>query len=321
VPDAHPARPITVRHLLSHTSSLRNGPSYPVPAGHALREAFEPQGRHFDGGSWFGPAAHAPGEWFAYADVNFCLLAQIAERATGERFDRFMHRTVLGPLGLDAGYNWSGVSAARRAQAAPGLRWRDGGWVEQVDGRVPVWPDVALPQPSDGPPVGEADLQPGTNGFLFSPQGGLRLSLRDMDRLAGCYRDGCRYRGQRLLRSETFELMQSAVWRLDPARPNGDTAEGDGVAGLFGAYGLAVELPGSAASGGDAFFGAGSQDWRGHLGDAYGWLTGLFWNRRDGRTLVYAINGVRETGRAPARRSALTLPEERLIEIVRASRG
>ena len=37
----YPDRPILIRHLLSHTSALRNGPSYPVPAGHRLREAFE----------------------------------------------------------------------------------------------------------------------------------------------------------------------------------------------------------------------------------------------------------------------------------------
>ncbi len=314
---AFPDHPITVRHLLSHTSGLRNGPSYPVPAGHDLAEAFEPGGRHFDGGAWFGPAEHAPGRWFAYADVNFCLIAQMLEAVTGERFDHYMSRTVLAPLGLDAGYNWSGVSAAKRARAARALRWNEGGWTDQVDGTVPPWPRAALPQPHDGPEVAEADLRLASNGFLFSPQGGLRLSLADMDRLAALYRHGGRLDGRRIIGTRTLDLMQTPAWTFDPARPNGDTAEGDGVAGLFKAYGLAMEIPqGRTAAEGDAFFGAGSPDWRGHLGDAYGWLTGLFWNRRDGRTLVYAINGIRETGRREGRRSALTEVEERLIDTV-----
>ena len=317
---AFPDQPITVRHLLSHTSGLRNGPSYPVPAGHDLREAFEPGGRHFDGGAWFGPPQHPPGRWFAYADVNFCLIAQMLEAVTGERFDRYMTRTVLAPLGLDAGYNWSGVSAAKRARAAPALRWLDGRWTDQVDGTVPPWPHAAIPQPHDGPEVAEADLALGRNGFLFSPQGGLRLSLSDMDRLAALYRHGGRLDGRRIIGTGTLDLMQTPAWTFDPAHPNGDTAEGEGVSGLFKAYGLAMELPqGRGPADGDAFFGADSPDWQGHLGDAYGWLTGLFWNRRDGRTLVYAVNGIRETGRRPGRRSSLTEVEERLIDTVLAA--
>jgi hypothetical protein len=42
-------------------------------------------------------------------------------------------------------------------------------------------------------------------------------------------------------------------------------------------------------------------------------MTGLFWNRRDGRTLVWAVNGMAEKDRPPARNSALTAPEEALL--------
>ena len=316
----HPAfadQPIRIRHLLSHTSALRNGPSYPVPAGHALREAFEASGRNWDGGAWFGPADKSPGAWFCYADVNFCLIAQIIERLTGARFDRYMTAEVLAPLKLDAGYNWSGVSDAKRAQAASAQRWLDGRWTAQTDGDVPAAPTVVYPQPRDGPVVVEADLKLGDNGFLFSPLGGLRLSLRDMDALARMFRAGGVGHGVRVIGWRSLEQMQTAVWRYDPADPNGDRDEGGTGDGVFGAYGLGVEVPkgGLPGSGdGDAFFGAESADWRGHLGDAYGWMTGLFWNRRTGATLVYALNGMTETNRPLGRRSALTPQEEVLID-------
>ena len=311
-----PDRQITVRHLLSHTSGLRNGPSYPVPAGHALKEAFEVGARHYDGGAWFGPPDRPPGSWFCYADVNFCLIAQIIERAAQERFDRYMRRTIFDPLGLDIGYNWSGVSEVKRRAAAPGVRWRDGAWSAQIDGLVPAAPAPTYPQPKEGPPVAEGDLALGVNGFLFSPQGGLRLSLRDMDRLAVFFRSGGNAPHGRIVSRQSLQAMQTPVWSYDPSHPNGDTAEGEGVAGLFSAYGLAVEIPkGTRASDGDAFFGPSSPEWRGHLGDAYGWMTGLFWNVKTGQTLVYALNGMRETGRPAGRRSALTASEEKLIDL------
>ncbi len=85
---------------------------------------------------------------------------------------------------------------------------------------------------------------------------------------------------------------------------------------MFAGYGLGMQvLQGRPGPGGDAFFGPGSEDWRGHLGDAYGLLTGLFWNLKDGRTLVWALNGMREKGRPIGRRSALTPQEESVIDI------
>jgi CubicO group peptidase (beta-lactamase class C family) len=304
-----PDVPITPRMVLSHTASLRNGKTYPVPLGRKLEEAFRPGGAYYDGGAWFGPAEHRPGEFFAYADVNFALMAQIIEKLSCDRFDTAVRDALFRPLKLDIGYNWSGVSAAKRAKAAAGLHRQDGHWVPQVDGTVPPFPKVAFTRPPDQPNLDVEDYRTGENGFAFSPQGGLRLSLEDMDVLARLYARHGVWNGRRLLAREGLELMQRPQWVYDPARMNGEI---DG--GLMQAYGLGCEVPnGRPGPGGDAFFGAGSADWRGHFGDAYGWITGLFWNRRDGRTLVYAINGMPETDRPRARNSALTAPEEALI--------
>lgn len=304
---AFPDRPITTRMILSHTSGLRNGDSYPVPFSHALSEAFQPDGRHFDSGSWFGPASQAPGDWFTYADVNFALAAQMVERLTGERFDLHVRRVLFAPAGLDIGYNWSGVSSRRRTRAAAGLRWEGGGWQAQVDASPPAFPQIALYRGDDPGPGGVETYVPGQNGFAFAPQGGLRLSLSDMDHLAQIFARG----GDPLLSPALLGQMQSPQWQLSRSPPNGE-AEG----GVFQAYGLGIQaLTGRAGADGDAYFGPGSGDWRGHLGDAYGWMTGLFWNIKDRRTLVWAVNGMPETGRPMARHSALSAPEEALIAL------
>lgn len=308
---AHPDVAITPRMILSHTSGLRNGRSYPVPLGRKLSEAFLPDGRHYDGGAWFGPAEHRPGDWFAYADVNFALVAQMLEKRACERFDIVMRDALFQPLGLDIGYNWSGVTAAKRARAAAGAHLQAGTWAPQVDATVPPVPEIAFTRPPDAPGLQAEDYKVGENGFAFSPQGGLRLSLSDMDRLARLYSAGGRWKGRQLLDRAALEAMQTPAWTYDPARPNGET---DG--GLLQSYGLGCEIPvGRPGPQGDAFFGPGSADWRGHFGDAYGWITGLFWNRRDGRTLVYAINGMPETNRPAGRASSLTAPEEALVAL------
>jgi CubicO group peptidase (beta-lactamase class C family) len=306
---AHPEVAITPRMLLSHTSGLRNGPSYPVPLGHRLSEAFEPAGRHYDNGGWFGPPEHRPGDWFAYADVNFALVAQMLERRAQERFDLHMTRVLFQPLGLDIGYNWSGVSQAKRARAAPGLHQEAGAWAAQVDGTVLPAPAIAFTRPADQPALDAADYRVGDNGFAFSPQGGLRLSLADMDTLARLYAAHGRWKGRQLVPRAALEAMQTRAWTFDPARPNGETDNG-----FLQGYGLGCEAPlGRPGPGGDAFFGDDTADWRGHFGDAYGWITGLFWNRRDGRTLVYALNGMPAADRPHARLSSLTAPEETLL--------
>jgi CubicO group peptidase (beta-lactamase class C family) len=306
---AWPDVPITPRMLLSHTSGLRNGKTYPVPLGHKLVEAFQLGGRHYDDGAWFGPAEHRPGDWFAYADVNFALAAQILEVLSCDRFDTAMRDALFKPLGLDIGYNWSGVSAASRARACAGVHGLNGAWVPQVDATILPSPQIAFTRPADQPDLDLTDYRTGENGFVFSPQGGLRLSLDDMDALARLYAAHGRWRGREVLSRAALEAMQRPQWIYDPVRPNGEI---DG--GLLQAHGLGCEIPnGRPGPGGDAFFGPGSSDWRGHFGDAYGWITGLFWNRRTGATLVYALNGMPEMDRPKARNSALTAPEEALI--------
>lgn len=307
---AHPGVRITPAMLASHTSGLRNGPSYPVPLGRELRTAFEPGGEYYDAGTWFSPADQPPGV-FAYADVNFAVLAQIAERVSGERFDRFLHRTVLEPLGLDAGLNWSGVSQAARDRASACCRIVDGVWTPQVDREVSPAPGVHVTRASDEPPPSVEAYVPGTNGFVFSPQGGLRASVSDLDRLARMYA-GHRDMPRPVTR-RTVARMAAPIWTFDPLQPNGLTDRG-----LLQGYGLSVHrLLGRP---GDAFFGLGSEDWVGHFGQAYGLQSGLFWNRRDGRTLGYMIAGTpRDAEGLSGARSAASPWEEAILDAALAA--
>src|SRR5687767_12426485 len=165
---AFPDRPITLRLLLSHRSSLRDGVDYAIPRDKHLRDALR-AAEAFD-------VEHPPGSFFRYSNLNFPVIASVMEAASHERFDRLMDKLVLKPLRLDACFNWttcddSTVGRAVVLYAPDGAVLRD-----DLKGARPACPVVPAAD-------GSCDLDPyllASNGALFSPQGGLRISIRDL---------------------------------------------------------------------------------------------------------------------------------------------
>jgi CubicO group peptidase (beta-lactamase class C family) len=313
-PLRHPRFPqaaITPRRLLSHTSGLRNGPSYPVAFGRPLSAALTPGGVQWDDGAWFGPASEPPGDWFAYGDVNYAVVAQLIERVSGERFDRFMASRVFAPLGLACGFNWSGVSQAVRGRRAVLYRkapsddgpWNAAGpWIAQLDATLPPAPQAAVRIAPEAAGRSLDSYVPGENGFVFAPQGGLRASVRDLEALGRLLAR----RGAPILKPETFAAMVEPTWRFDPAHPNGE-----GYGGLIRAYGLGVQTltGGGGGDRGDDLF-DGCAGWIGHAGDAYGLTSGLWVDPAGGRGMAYLLTGQAAPLTRNRGRSMLTRQEE-----------
>lgn len=97
--DACPAawQPVTIRHLLTHTSGIPNYTSFPdfaktsvLPATH---ESFI--GRVKDKSLEF-----APGEKFNYNNTGYYLLGVVVERAAGKSYEDFVQENVFTPLGM-----------------------------------------------------------------------------------------------------------------------------------------------------------------------------------------------------------------------------
>jgi CubicO group peptidase (beta-lactamase class C family) len=296
---AFPEAPVTLRQLLSHTSGVVDGPGYGFPLEQSLRDGMT--------------AAHwspsPPGGRFAYANLNYGIIASVMEAATGERFDRLMTRLVLAPLRLDAGYNWSGASDAAIGRAAVLYRtgkdesdWhKDGAWVAQADDMKGVRP--ACPVRS----AGGCDLAgyvPGTNGTLFGPQGGLRISALGLATIGRMLLRGGEVDGVRLLSPASVHTLMTPAWRYS-ARPQDDTYQGTMLC-----YGAGLQcLTGVAGASDQPVKGA----WWGHLGEAYGLLAGLWVDRAGGRVLVYALTGSREDPFGPPHRSGFSAAEENII--------
>ena len=287
---AFPDIPITLRRLLAHTSGLVDGIDYALPLGRELRTALA------------DPAAfdteHPPGGFFRYANLNLTVVATIMERATGERFDRLMERLVLAPLGVDACFNWTTCSDAAVTHAV--VLYEPDGTVIRDDlrGIRPACPIV--PGPDGGCDL--AGYVPGSNGALFSPQGGLRISMRGLATIGRMLAGGGRIDGRRFLASGSIATLLAPEWSYDGG--NGTTEDG-----FYCTYGLASQtLPTAAAGCRDDLF--AGRDVVGHAGDAYGVRSGLWVDPRRQIGIAYFAAGNGED--PPHGRTAFRAIEERL---------
>lgn len=298
-----PGAPISASMLLSHVSTLRDADVYNIPLGGALSDMLSPEGPLYEGGLHFASPAEGPssgpGDRYCYCNLNYGVLATAMEAVTGKRFDLLMRELVFGPLGLDASHNVLSLSDEGFAHLATLYRkspddgadssenWDPAGpWIPQFDdhrGKRPASPCRLAPGVAPG---ALADYRPGTNGTLFSPQGGLRISARDYAVIMRLLMGGGQVDGKRLLSPEGVGRMMNVRWKYDAARANGSLGHGLGLE-----TGLAL-MRGTDTQGVDRLLpgGGGPRMW-GHHADAYGLLGGTLFDPGTGFGFVYIIGG------------------------------
>jgi CubicO group peptidase (beta-lactamase class C family) len=200
----HPTAPITVRQLLTHTSSLSDAKYYAVdfrvpghdaslPLGELLKSYLVPGGKHYSADDCY--AAGAPGSAWDYSNIGFALLGYLVERiGGGEDFRAQMRREIFQPLGMTRSY-WTQAETPAAFTPTP---------YDEVDGKL-----VAI----------------GADAFPDYPSGMIRSSVTDFARyLAACADGGAAY-GARLLSKDSMARM------LTPTHPAGLPAwlSGQGV--------------------------------------------------------------------------------------------
>ncbi len=292
-----PDSKITLRMLMTHTSSLRDSGGYNFPESVNLRDVLMPGGARYDKGAMWAKD-RAPGAFFSYCNFGWGVIANVMERATNERFDRLMQRELFAPLGVTATFDPASLSPVERARVVTLYRKRaeingkevwntNGPWVPQVD-------DFSIEPPK---PRASASYIIGSNGSLFGPQGGLRISARDLSKLMLMLMNEGKYDGKQILSKRAVELLLSEQWRFDKGAfaGKGNRAEDDeGEGGLFNAWALGPQkfLDVSEGKGrGDRMLAKGGFTGLGHLGNAYGLTSAFVFNPETKRGVIFLVGG------------------------------
>lgn len=90
-------KPITIEHLLSHTSGI---PSYTAGPAYIAGMARDVTPAQILGMVADQPMEFEPGERFKYSNTNYVLLGMAIERASGLSYADYLHRHICKPLGL-----------------------------------------------------------------------------------------------------------------------------------------------------------------------------------------------------------------------------
>ena len=108
-----PVRPVTIRHVLSHTSGLAGSSELQQVMG---ADATPLKARALS--SVTGPLQWQPGDKYAYGSQGMNIAARIVEIVGGLPYEEFLQKRLFGPLGMTETTFWpSEAQIARLAEA------------------------------------------------------------------------------------------------------------------------------------------------------------------------------------------------------------
>ena len=289
-----PKRKITTRQVVSHTSSIRDGAYYFMGLTENFQDFFiedgdgEKSAAHYDTGSHFANGENqGPGDYFTYSNLNFGILSGIAEMVSGQRMDIFVKERLLDKLDLSSSFSVCTLYKNGFEDLATLYRRGDGGetwnptgpWIAQIDGDpIGCYYESARYARGEIPDLTPLDnYQLGKNPTLFSPQGGLRASSRDLAVIMKMILNNGMHNGRQIIKKSSIDELMKTFWQYDPMLNNGHTggeaAEDDKASeGMMTAYGLSTHIVDLKKWG----LSKQSRKLYGHLGSAYG-LQGQFW--------------------------------------------
>jgi CubicO group peptidase (beta-lactamase class C family) len=205
-----PNMPITFRQLLTHRSSIKDGPAYgesyacgdpSISLKEWIREYFTPKGKYYDGEKnfhlWKPGIDVVPKGPRAYTNVGFGLLGYLVEIISGMDFAQYCRENVFSPLGMEqTGWHLSEIDVSNHAVPYSYVS-------EKFEAFLPKY---------------GKDKQPQKLGELFPhclysfpnyPDGLVRTSVHDLSKFLRAYMNGGTYKDVQILKPGTIRNMLS----------------------------------------------------------------------------------------------------------------
>jgi CubicO group peptidase (beta-lactamase class C family) len=215
---AFPDDPITIRQLLAHRSSIKDGKSYgksyacgdpTISLKDWITEYFAPGGKYYDAKenfhTWKPGTTKIPRGPRAYTNVGYGLLGYLAEVLSGMDFAEYCQKHIFVPLGMtETGWHLADIDVSKHA--IPYSYYRE---------NIKVLEDLDIT--SLLPRYGK-DKQPIKKGAFYPhclysfpnyPDGLIRTSVHDLSRFLRAYMNDGVFEEARILKQETIESMLS----------------------------------------------------------------------------------------------------------------
>jgi len=183
-----PETVITLRLMMSHLSSINDS------QGYFSLDAINPEKNP----NWAKSYSHyEPGKGYAYCNLNFNMIGAIIEKISGERFDQYVIKHVLDPLGLYGGYDVDGLDKSRFASI----------YEYRADSSKFILSESAYASRAK-------DISNYAMGYttpVFSPTGGMKISATDLAQYMLMHSNYGKYKGKRIISKKSAQQMQTAL--------------------------------------------------------------------------------------------------------------
>ncbi|HRO85227.1 MAG TPA: serine hydrolase domain-containing protein [Niabella sp.] len=180
---------ITLKMILSHTSSLNDS------EGYFSLDAINPS-KNNDWQKCYN--SYEPGKGYQYCNLNFNMAGTIIERVSGERFDHYVLNHILKPLKLYGGYNVNELNQNLFAKI----------YEFNIDSAKFIYsPGAYDPRKKE-----IENYVMGYSAPIFSPTGGMKISAPDLARYMMMYINHGKKKGKKGIISEaSAKIMQTPV--------------------------------------------------------------------------------------------------------------
>ncbi|MBL7710229.1 MAG: beta-lactamase family protein [Chitinophagaceae bacterium] len=183
-----PETVITLRMVLSHRSSIND------KEGYFTLDAINPD-KNTNWANCYND--YEPGTGYQYCNLNYNMTGTIIEKISGERFDQYVKKHILDPLGLYGGYCVDSLDASRFATI---YEYNDS--LKQL-----------VPSPGAYAPRSQeiANYVMGYSTPVFSPTGGMKISATDLARYMIMHMKMGKANGKRIIKKKSAATMQTAL--------------------------------------------------------------------------------------------------------------